>query len=127
MASSSSPAPSSQYPGPHDIFVSFRGEDTRGNFTSHLHAALRRNEIDTYIDEGIEKGDEVWLCLEKAIEDSTMLLVVLLVVFSENYASSTWCLKELAKILDLCRNQDHLVIPVFYKVEPSDVRKQSGS
>ncbi|XP_028786089.1 TMV resistance protein N-like [Neltuma alba] len=124
MASSSSSAPSSQSPKKYDVFISFRGEDTRFNFTSHLHEALRRNQIDTYIDYRLEKGDEVWPSLEKAIKDSTMSLVI----FSENYGSSTWCLKELAKILECSKNdQGHFVMPVFYKVDPSHVRKRSGS
>ncbi|XP_028756334.1 TMV resistance protein N-like [Neltuma alba] len=123
MASSSSSAPSFQSPKKYDVFISFRGEDTRFNFTSHLHEALRRNQIDTYIDYRLEKGDEVWPSLEKAIEDSTLFLVI----FSENYASSTWCLKELAKILACTKNQDCFVMPVFYRVDPSHVRKQSGS
>ncbi|XP_028763113.1 TMV resistance protein N-like [Neltuma alba] len=122
-ASSSSSAPSSQSPKKYDVFISFRGEDTRFNFTSHLHEALRRNQIYTYIDYRLEKGDEVWPSLEKAIEDSTLFLVV----FSENYASSTWCLKELAKILECSKNQGCFVMPVFYRVDPSHVRKQSGS
>ncbi|XP_028756290.1 disease resistance protein RPP2A-like [Neltuma alba] len=123
MASSSSSAPSSQSPKKYDVFISFRGEDTRFNFTSHLHEALRRNQIYTYIDYRLEKGDEVWPSLEKAIKDSTLFLVV----FSENYASSTWCLKELAKILECSKNQGCFVVPVFYRVDPSHVRKQSGS
>ncbi|KAK4278254.1 hypothetical protein QN277_016122 [Acacia crassicarpa] len=123
MASSSSANSSSQSPKKYDVFISFRGEDTRFNFTSHLHDALRRNQLDTYIDYRLEKGDEVWPSLERAIEDSTLFLVI----FSENYASSTWCLKELTKIFDCSKNQDHLIIPVFYRVDPSHVRKQSGS
>ncbi|KAK4267283.1 hypothetical protein QN277_024083 [Acacia crassicarpa] len=123
MASSSSSATSSQSPKKYDVFISFRGEDTRLNFTSHLHEALRSKQIDTYIDYRLEKGDEVWPSLEKAIEDSILFLVI----FSESYASSTWCLKELAKILDCSKNEDHLVMPVFYGVDPSHIRKQSGS
>ncbi|KAI9120033.1 hypothetical protein K1719_009002 [Acacia pycnantha] len=123
MASSSTANSSSQSPKKYDVFISFRGEDTRFNFTSHLHDALRRNQLDTYMDNRLEKGDEVWPSLKRAIEDSTLFLVIL----SENYASSTWCLKELTKIFDCSKNQDHLVIPVFYRVEPSDVRNQSGS
>ncbi|XP_028756323.1 putative disease resistance protein At4g11170 [Neltuma alba] len=123
MASSSSSAPSSQSSKKYDVFISFRGEDTRLNFTSHLYHALCGQKIYAYIDDSLEKGDEVWPSLEKAIKDSTLFLVV----FSENYASSTWCLKELAKILECCRNQRHLLIPVFYRVDPSDVRKQRGS
>ncbi|XP_028763134.1 disease resistance-like protein DSC1 [Neltuma alba] len=124
MASSSSPAPSSQYPQPYDIFLSFRGEDVRGGFVSHLYAALGISEkTETFIDRKLPKGTELWPSLKKAIKDSTMSLVI----FSENYASSKWCLKELTKILDCSKNQGHLVVPVFYRVDPSHVRKQSGS
>ena len=51
--------------------------------------------------------------------------MISIVVFSENYASSTWCLKELVKILE-CNNLGQLVLPVFYKINPSKVRKQEG-
>ena len=50
-----------------------------------------------------------------------------MVVFSENYASSKWCLDELVKILECRKEQGHLVIPVFYGIDPSHVRKQLGS
>lgn len=125
MASSSSSNPSSQSPKKYDVFISFRGEDKRLNFSSHLHDALRRNQIETYIDNRLENGGVSWTSLEKAVEDSTLFLVI----FSENYASSTWCLKELTKILECSKNQGHhrLVMPVFYRIEPSHVRKQSES
>ncbi|KEH18363.1 putative TIR domain, P-loop containing nucleoside triphosphate hydrolase [Medicago truncatula] len=122
LASSSHSAAQKKY----DVFISFRGEDTRAGFTSHLHAALSRTYLHTYIDYRIEKGDEVWPELEKAIKQSTLFLVV----FSENYASSTWCLNELVELME-CRNKnedDNIgVIPVFYHVDPSHVRKQTGS
>ena len=119
MASSSADQPQNKY----DVFISFRGEDIRFNFTSHLYEALRRNHIDTFIDYRLEKGQEVWPSLVEAIEDSTLFLVI----FSQNYASSTWCLKELSKILECSKKQSHLMLPVFYRVDPSHVRKQSGS
>jgi hypothetical protein len=43
-------------------------------------------------------------------------------VFSENYASSKWCLEELVKIFERRKNNGQIVIPVFYKVNPSHVR-----
>ncbi|XP_074335299.1 uncharacterized protein LOC141672567 isoform X2 [Apium graveolens] len=43
-------------------------------------------------------------------------------MISENYASSRWCLEELARICEGGR----LVLPVFYGVDPSDVRRQTG-
>ena len=49
------------------------------------------------------------------------------IIFSEDYASSRWCLDELAEILE-CKNEyAQIVIPVFYRVDPSDVRNQTGS
>nr|WIL60001.1 nodulation protein [Melilotus officinalis] len=110
MASSSSFAALKKY----DVFISFRGEDTRSGFTSHLHAALCRNYIETYIDYRIQKGDQVWAELLKAIKESTLFLVI----FSKNYASSTWCLNELVEIMECHKNgQGVVVIPV----------KQTGS
>ncbi|XP_052110294.1 LOW QUALITY PROTEIN: disease resistance protein RPV1-like [Arachis duranensis] len=108
---------------PLDVFVSFRGEDIRTNFTSHLYSPLSRNGIKAYMDdEGLEKGRDVWPSLSQAIEDSHVAIVV----FSKNYASSRWCLEELVKVLE-CRKKDGtVVIPVFYEVDPAEIRNQRG-
>ncbi|XP_061354720.1 disease resistance protein RPV1-like [Gastrolobium bilobum] len=106
-----------------DVFISFRGEDTRNNFTSHLHAAFYQNKIQTFIDYRIPKGDEISPSIFKAIRESNVSVVVL----SKDYASSTWCLRELVKILEYKKLGGHFVIPVFYKVDPSHVRKQTGT
>ena len=106
----------------YDVFISFRGEDTRHNFISHLFSALSRNSIKAYIDYNLNKGDEISPSLIKAIHDSYGSLVV----FSESYASSKWCLNELLNILE-CRRQGHFVLPVFYNIDPSHVRKQTAS
>ncbi|KAL5843287.1 hypothetical protein ACOSQ4_009245 [Xanthoceras sorbifolium] len=47
--------------------------------------------------------------------------------FSRKTASSKWCLRELVKILECKKTNGHIVIPVFYPVDPSHVRKQTGS
>ncbi|XP_027332811.1 disease resistance-like protein DSC1 [Abrus precatorius] len=107
----------------NDVFISFRGVDTRSNFTSHLYAALCRSKIITYIDFTLGKGDQISEALTKAIENS----YVSLVIFSENYASSSWCLDELTHIMKQRTKWGQIVIPVFYNVDPSHVRKQSGS
>ncbi|KAL5537983.1 hypothetical protein UlMin_045751, partial [Ulmus minor] len=108
----------------YEVFISFRGEDTRKTFTSHLHAALRREKIATYIDEeDLGRGDEISPALMSAIEES----MIFVVVFSENYANSSWCLDELVHILKCKREYGRQVVPVFYKVDPSHVRKQQGS
>ena len=116
-ASSSSFTPQFTY----DVFLSFRGEDTRYNFTSHLYQALCDKGFNTFIDNELPRGEEISTDLLKTIELSKSSVVV----FSENYASSGWCLDELVKILDW-RNNGLFVLPVFYKVDPSEIRKQKG-
>ncbi|KAL5845582.1 hypothetical protein ACOSQ3_009106 [Xanthoceras sorbifolium] len=106
-----------------DVFLSFRGEDTRNTFASHLYAALCRTKIQTFIDDQIRKGDGISPALSKTIEDSCLSIVIL----SKNYASSTWCLNELLKILECKKTKGQIILPVFYHVLPSDVRKQIGS
>ncbi|XP_021829801.1 TMV resistance protein N-like [Prunus avium] len=108
----------------YHVFLSFRGFDTRSNFTSHLYSALRREGINTFMDDDeLRRGEEISNALLTAIEDSKIYVVV----FSENYASSKWCLDELVKILDCKESNQQLVIPVFHKVNPSDVRNHRGS
>ncbi|KAK9988861.1 hypothetical protein SO802_029100 [Lithocarpus litseifolius] len=108
----------------YDVFLSFRGEDTRNNFMGHLYEALKQKGIVTFKDdEKLERGKPISPELSKAIEESEFAVVIL----SENYASSTWCLDELAKIIH-CKNEMGMtVLPVFHYVDPSDVRKQRGT
>ncbi|KAL5548703.1 hypothetical protein UlMin_003934 [Ulmus minor] len=121
-----SPPPSSSSgvdPSPceYDVFISFRGDDTRKTFTGHLYAALLRDEIKAYIDEkSLEKGEDISRALPKAIEESAISIIV----FSPNYASSTWCLNELVHILKCKKEKDQIVLPIFHSVDPSDIRKQ---
>ena len=52
--------------------------------------------------------------------------MISVIVFSENYASSKWCLDELVWILECRKNLGQLVLPVFYGIDPSEVCKQEG-
>ncbi|PON54189.1 TIR domain containing protein [Parasponia andersonii] len=106
-----------------DVFISFRGEDTRDTFTSHLYDALTRKKITTYMDDKLKKGDEISPTLTKAIKRAKLSVIV----FSENYAASSWCLDELIQILECKEKKGQIVVPIFYHVDPSDVRKQKGS
>ncbi|CAK7338776.1 unnamed protein product [Dovyalis caffra] len=123
--SSSDCKPSSSRPGwSYDVFLSFRGEDTRKNFTDHLYTALIQAGIHTFRDDDeLPRGEEIGPQLLKAIEDSRISILV----FSKDYASSRWCLDELVKILECKRTMGQLVLPIFYDIDPSDVRKQKGS
>ncbi|XP_059665718.1 TMV resistance protein N-like [Cornus florida] len=120
-ASSSSTPPSTTWK--YEVFLSFRGEDTRKNFVDHLYYALSLKSIYTFKDdEQLSGGEEISPALRKAIEESRISVIV----FSKNYASSRWCLDELAIILECKNKMGQTVFPIFYDVEPTHVRKQTG-
>ncbi|XP_021974365.1 disease resistance protein RPV1-like [Helianthus annuus] len=107
----------------YDVFLSFRGEDTRKSFVDHLYLALVQQGIQAYKDdETLPRGESISPALLKAIQDSRIAVVV----FSKNYADSSWCLDELAHIMECMDTTGQIVMPIFYHVDPSDVRKQNG-
>ncbi|KAF3449334.1 hypothetical protein FNV43_RR10062 [Rhamnella rubrinervis] len=122
MAPSSSSSSSSSEK--HDVFISFRGVDTRDGLTSFLYEALRNKAIQAYMDvREFETGDEISPALMNAIKSSKISVVI----FSENYASSTWCLNELVQILECKKTTRQIVVPVFYQIDAFMVRDQTGS
>ncbi|XVE81452.1 hypothetical protein DITRI_Ditri15bG0064900 [Diplodiscus trichospermus] len=109
----------------YDVFYSFRGEDTRKNFTDHLYTALAQVEIHTFRDnERIERGKNIKDEIENAILYGSKIFII---VFSKDYASSTWCLDELLKILEHIKSSQHTILPIFYDVDPTQVKNQTGS
>ena len=115
---------SSSHQWKYHVFLSFRGEDTLKSFTDHLHIALKQEGVITFRDkENLERGKPISLELLKAIEESLFAIVIL----SRNYASSTWCLDELVKIMECREKIGLIVLPIFYDVDPSEVCKLMGS
>ncbi|KRH65672.1 hypothetical protein GLYMA_03G054100v4 [Glycine max] len=107
----------------YDVFLSFRGDDTRASFTSHLYTALHNAGISVFKDdETLPRGNKISTSLGLAIEESRLYVVV----FSKNYAGSLWCLQELEKIMECHKATGQVVVPVFYDVDPSEVRHQTG-
>ncbi|KAJ4949805.1 hypothetical protein NE237_000079 [Protea cynaroides] len=111
----------------YDVFLSFRGKDTRTNFTDHLYNALLNHGIRTFRDnEEFIFGEKIDPALRSAIHQSKIAIPI----FSKNYASSKWCLLELAEIVECMKQEGQrgiTVMPVFYHVDPSEVRNQTGS
>ncbi|TKY68334.1 TMV resistance protein N [Spatholobus suberectus] len=106
-------------PFEYDVFLCFRGLDTRYSFTGHLYKALRDRGFRTFIDEQkIEKGSQISKEIPKAIEKSRIFIIVL----SKNFASSAYCLNEVVEILDdFPKGKGRWVLPVFFYVDPSDL------
>ena len=106
----------------YNVFLSFRGEDTRHSFMDRLYNALCDKGIYTFMDDKLRRGEIISEELLKTIKRSMISVVVI----SENYASSKWCLEELVWILECRKNLGQLVLPVFYGIDPSEVRNQKG-
>ncbi|XP_042484718.1 TMV resistance protein N-like [Macadamia integrifolia] len=107
----------------YEVFLSFHGKDVRHGFFDHLYNALVYAGIRTFRDEDeLHKGNKISLELLAAIQESRISIPI----FSKNYASSKWCLNELIEISECRRTMNQIVVPIFYKVEPRDVRNQTG-
>ncbi|XP_015084526.1 TMV resistance protein N-like [Solanum pennellii] len=118
---------SNTYGKSYDVFLSFKSEDTGKNFTNHLSRALNQAGFRTFEggDDNNEsrREEEIKSELFKAIQDSKMCIIV----FSQNYASSSWCLDQLVSILEYKMKFACMILPIFHHVDPSNLRKHKGS
>ncbi|XP_030520355.2 disease resistance protein L6-like [Rhodamnia argentea] len=131
-ASSSSTSPSAgDYEGGtkktkgdnYEVFLSFRGKDTRKGFTDHLYTSLVNAGIHVFRDDNeLRVGEEIGPELLCSITQSKISIPII----SENYSSSKWCLRELTQMLKCRKSGGQIVLPIFYKVEPSQVRHLTG-
>ncbi|CAN6543612.1 unnamed protein product [Malus baccata var. baccata] len=109
MARASAPA---VFPWKYHVFLSFRGEDTRRGFTDHLYKQLEARGIKTFRDEPeLKRGTDINPELLRAIDQSMSAII---------------CLRELTHIVR-CMEERKRIFPIFYGVDPSDVRHQRGS
>ncbi|XP_013619910.1 PREDICTED: protein PHLOEM PROTEIN 2-LIKE A5-like [Brassica oleracea var. oleracea] len=104
----------------HQVFFNYRGEELRYSFVSHLIDAFERHGIDFFVDKYEQRGKDL-KDLFARIEESKIALAI----FSARYAESSWCMDELVKMKKLAERKLQ-IIPIFYKVNARDVRKQTG-
>ncbi|CAN1831705.1 Disease resistance protein L6 [Linum perenne] len=110
--------------GEYEVFLSFRGPDVRHTFADCLYNCLVRSKIRTFRDEEeLQKGETIAPSLVKAITESKIYIPI----FTRSYASSKWCLQELAEMVKCWKTgKGHLILPIFYLMDPRDVRHQEA-
>ncbi|KAL3745251.1 hypothetical protein ACJRO7_014372 [Eucalyptus globulus] len=115
VATGGSGASATQY----DVFLSFRGPDTRDNFTDCLYRTMVGQGIIAYRDsEELHAGDQIDDLL-RAVSESKICVPVL----SRGYASSASCFRELAHVMELNESTGKpLILPIFFDVTPLDVK-----
>lgn len=90
-------------------------------FVDHLYTALLSKGILTFRDVDVDLG--MVREISKLIQESTYAVVVI----SQNYCSSLWCLTELIEIMECKEKTGLIVLPVFYRLDLTDVRTQTGA
>ncbi|XP_030523506.2 disease resistance protein L6-like isoform X2 [Rhodamnia argentea] len=105
----------------YDVFLSFRGPDTRNGFTNCLFHRLRDAGIRVFLDnEELQMGKEIAGELLDAHDRSRIYIPI----FSKGYADSAWCLREVAHMVRCTSTSDGKkeIIPIFYDVDSNDVK-----
>ena len=126
-SSSSSISPTSISKDEYDVFLSFSWEDIGKSFADHLYAALVKKGLHSFsFREDIGKSES-----KEAITSESLMAIekskVFIVIFSKNYARSRYNLDQLVKIMECRQATRKEVVPVFYHVDRSDVRRQKRS
>lgn len=82
-----------------------------------------RKKIKIYLIDGEKHRPGISPALLNAAEGSQISVII----FWKDYASSIRCLTELVNILECNNMVGQMVVPVFFHVDPSDVRNLTGS
>ncbi|GLJ27492.1 hypothetical protein SUGI_0539400 [Cryptomeria japonica] len=104
----------------YDVFLSFRGTDLRKSLVDHLYQALSTAGLNVFLDSGKLERENIGMSLQQAIQNSSIYIPI----FSPDYVSSAWCLREISLVWKMKSRGEHErpMIPLFYHVDPSDVR-----
>ncbi|XP_039155784.1 TMV resistance protein N-like [Eucalyptus grandis] len=104
-----------------EVFLSFRGPDTRDNFTSCLYHNMVEKGIRVFRDnEELRVGQKIGGNLLRALDNTQIYIPI----FSKGFASSVWCLREVAHMVDCTLKSDRKkeILPLFFDVKPDDVK-----
>lgn len=88
---------------------------------SFLKEELKRSGINYFMDECETRGSPITKLFERIRESG-----VALIIFSNKYPESSWCLDELVEIKKQMEKKLIVPFPVFYKVKADSVKRQTG-
>ncbi|KAG0582798.1 hypothetical protein KC19_3G086800 [Ceratodon purpureus] len=98
-----------------DVFLNHRGPDVKNTFIAHLEEALRFAGFRPFLDaRSLMKGNPALQSIDEALDTAKVHVAVV----SKRYAESKYCLNELVAMV----RSGKPVVPVFYDVEPVDLR-----
>lgn len=98
----------------YHVFICHYGKDVKNTFASHLHRSLEFLNFRVFLDKvAMQVGEDLKAQIERAIATANVHAVI----FSPNFASSSWCLEELHQMLE----SGAPIIPVFYHVKPAEL------
>ncbi|KAL3726072.1 hypothetical protein ACJRO7_031028, partial [Eucalyptus globulus] len=107
----------------YEVFLSFRGPDTRKGFADCLYTRLSEVGIMVFRDNNdIRPGEKIDDALVESIKQSKISIPII----SEDYASSRSCLMELAQMLECKKADSQSIIPIFYDIDPTELKHQRG-
>ncbi|KDP22127.1 hypothetical protein JCGZ_25958 [Jatropha curcas] len=113
--------PSSNY---YHVLLSYKLEDTNKSLVSYLYKELERKGLLCFkANEKLPKEKSVPSEISNAIGLSRFAVVII----SETYVSSNWCLDELEKIIQCKETKGLSVLPIFYNVDPLHVKDRVDS
>ncbi|KAH9288998.1 hypothetical protein KI387_033115, partial [Taxus chinensis] len=100
---------------PYDVFINHRRPDVTFTLATTIRHTLYRMGLKVFLDvDSVEVGDLLPTTTQETMRAASLHIAI----FSPNYAQSPWCLTELTYML----KTGATVIPVFYHVQPADLR-----
>ncbi|XP_047147566.1 disease resistance protein RPP4-like, partial [Vigna umbellata] len=107
-------------PRKYDVLINFTGEDIHRKFVSHLNSVLSTVGLTTFLHHhNAVKSTHIQ-------EPILSHCRVAIIVFTQTYSQSAWCLNQLEQIIKWHETYFRHVMPVYYEIQPSDVRLQKG-
>ncbi|GLJ24392.1 hypothetical protein SUGI_0465860 [Cryptomeria japonica] len=99
-----------------DVFINHRGPDVKQTLATELYESLGQKGIQAFLD---SQEKELGNSFPSTIETAIRYAKVHIAIFSKRYAESPWCLAELLLMLETKAK----IIPVFYELEPWELRR----